>query len=110
MYDVKAKILEEVNSRLSDLKRLEIGSEPYTIGVDGVTKLIAAASDLEEREKTKTDRWIDRSTKIINTVAAIAVPVGMALISMRFERTDTLTTDAGKNALRNCLNFLPKRQ
>lgn len=110
MNDVKTRILEEVDGRLVDLKGLDVGSESYKTGVEGVTQLISAASDLEDREKAKTDCWIDRITKIVNTIAAIAVPVGIALVSMRFERTDTLTTDAGKNALRNCLNFLPKRQ
>lgn len=122
MNNVKKLMLEEAEKRIDDLKTIEVGSNEYCEAVNGITKLVSTVSDLEDREKSnelkekeahdqKIDRLVDRTTKIINTVTAFAVPVGIALVSIGLERKDNLmiTTDAGKNSLRNCLNFWPKR-
>lgn len=122
MNNVKKLMLEEAEKRIDDLKTIEVGSNEYCEAVNGITKLVSTVSDLEDREKSnelrekeahdqKIDRLVDRTTKIINTVTAFAVPVGIALLSIGLERKDNLmiTTDAGKNSLRNCLNFWPKR-
>lgn len=122
MNNVKKLMLEEAEKRVDDLKTIEVGSNEYCEAVNGITKLVSTVSDLEDREKSnelkekeahdqKIDRLVDRTTKIINTVTAFAVPVGIALVSIGLERKDNLmiTTDAGKNSLRNCLNFWPKR-
>lgn len=122
MNNVKKLMLEEAEKRVDDLKTIEVGSNEYCEAVNGITKLVSTVSDLEDREKSnelrekeahdqKIDRLVDRTTKIINTVTAFAVPVGIALLSIGLERKDNLmiTTDAGKNSLRNCLNFWPKR-
>lgn len=122
MNNVKKLMLEEAEKRVDDLKTIEVGSNEYCEAVNGITKLVSTVFDLEDREKSnelkekeahdqKIDRLVDRTTKIINTVTAFAVPVGIALLSIGLERKDNLmiTTDAGKNSLRNCLNFWPKR-
>lgn len=122
MNNVKKLMLEEAENRIDDLKTIEVGSNEYCEAVNGIAKLVSTVSDLEDREKSnelrekeahdqKIDRLVDRTTKIINTVTAFAVPVGIALLSIGLERKDNLmiTTDAGKNSLRNCLNFWPKR-
>lgn len=122
MNNVKKLMLEEAEKRVDDLKTIEVGSNEYCEAVNGITKLVSTVFDLEDREKSnelkekeahdqKIDRLVDRTTKIINTVTAFAVPVGIALLSIELERKDNLmiTTDAGKNSLRNCLNFWPKR-
>jgi hypothetical protein len=122
MNNVKKLMLEEAENRINDLRTIEVGSDEYCEAVNGITKLVITVSDLEDREKSnelkekeahdqKIDRLVDRTTKIINTVTAFAVPVGIALLSIGLERKDNLmiTTDAGKNSLRNCLNFWPKR-
>lgn len=122
MNNVKKLMLEEAEKRIDDLKTIEVSSNEYCEAVNGITKLVSTVSDLEDREKSnelrekeahdqKIDRLVDRTTKIINTITAFAVPVGIALLSIGLERKDNLmiTTDAGKNSLRNCLNFWPKR-
>lgn len=122
MNNVKKLMLEEAEKRIDDLETIEVGSNEYCEAVNSITKLVSTVSDLEDREKSnelkekeahdqKIDRLVDRTTKIINTVTAFAVPVGIALVSIGLERKDNLmiTTDAGKNSLRNCLNFWPKR-
>lgn len=122
MNNVKELMLKEAETRIDDLKTIETGSNEYCEAVNGIAKLVATASDLEDREKSnelkekeareqKIDHLVDRTTKIINTITAFAVPVGIALLSIALERKDNLmlTTDAGKTSLRNCLNFWPKK-
>ena len=122
MNNVKERMLKEAETRVNDLQTIEVGSNEYSEAVDGITKLVATVSDLEDREKAnelkekeareqKIDHWVDRTTKIINTITAFAVPVGIALLSIALERKDylMLTTEAGKISLRNCLNFWPKK-
>ena len=122
MDNVKELMLKEAETRIDDLKTIEAGSNEYCEAVNSITKLVATVSDLEDREKSnelkekeareqKIDHLVDRITKIINTVTAFAVPVGIALLSIALERKDNLmlTTDAGKTSLRNCLNFWPKK-
>lgn len=122
MNNVKELMLKEAETRVNDLQTIEVGSNEYCEAVNGITKLVATVSDFEDREKSnelkekeareqKIDHLVDRITKIINTVTAFAVPVGIALLSIALERKDNLmlTTDAGKTSLRNCLNFWPKK-
>ena len=122
MNNVKKQMLKEAETRLDDLKKIEVGSDEYCEAVNGITKLVSTVADLEDREKgnelkekeahdQKIDRLVDRTSKILNTIAAFAVPVGIALVSIVLERRDNLmlTTDAGKISLRNCLNFWPKK-
>ena len=122
MNNVKELMLKEAETRIDDLKTIEADSNEYCEAVNSITKLVATVSDLEDREKSnelkekeareqKIDHLVDRITKIINTVTAFAVPVGIALLSIALERKDNLmlTTDAGKTSLRNCLNFWPKK-
>ena len=122
MNNVKERMLKEAETRIDDLKTIEADSNEYCEAVNSITKLVATVSDLEDREKSnelkekeareqKIDHLVDRITKIINTVTAFAVPVGIALLSIALERKDNLmlTTDAGKTSLRNCLNFWPKK-
>ena len=51
----------------------------------------------------------DRKTRNLIEVTKIVVPVtaafAMGLISMKWEKIDTLTTTAGKSALRDILKF-----
>lgn len=122
MNNVRELMLKEAETRVNDLQTIEVGSNEYCEAVNGITKLVATVSDLEDLEKSnelkekeareqKIDHLVDRITKIINTVTAFAVPVGIALLSIALERKDylMLTTEAGKTSLRNCLNFWPKK-
>ena len=122
MNNVRELMLKEAETRVNDLQTIEVGSSEYCEAVNGITKLVSTVSDLDDQEKSnelkekeareqKIDHLVDRTTKIINTIAAFAVPVGIALLSIALERKDylMLTTEAGKTSLRNCLNFWPKK-
>ena len=58
---------EEIQAELETLSGMEVGSEPYKIAVDGLTKLIDRATNLKKMEEDASDkakqRILDSSTK-----------------------------------------------
>lgn len=119
LKELRGLMLSESKSKLSSLGSLNAGSEEYKNGVESTTKLVAAIAELDDREKSdvlnqkkmheeKIDRVVDRVTKIVGVTAAIAVPVTMGFVSMNFEKYGSFTTEAGRNAIRKCLNFFVK--
>ena len=89
------EIRELLNSEIQDeferLGEMEIGSESYKATVDGVTKLVDRAielekSDIELQEKRKqmreekVDRWVKNGT----------------LVTLKFEEKGTVTTIMGR--------------
>lgn len=120
---VKQTLKEEFDSQMALLHKMDVGTEAYKLTVDGVTKLADRIITIEKNEKDAEMReWqLGNETESINAeiknnrkrnwvdVAKIAVPaVGaftMGIISMKWEKLDTLTSTAGKNALREILRF-----
>lgn len=116
LKEIKQLMCDEAREKIEGLEGLELGSDRYKSGVESVTKMVDSISVLsdkehseelekEEKRNKSIDRIIDRTTKIISTIASIAIPVGMALISINFEKTGTITTEAGRTYIRKCLNF-----
>ena len=58
---------EEIQAELEALSGMDVGSEPYKIVVDGLTKLIDRATNLKKMEEDASDkakqRILDSSTK-----------------------------------------------
>lgn len=112
LQELQELMYEEAKEKLEELGEEDVGSDKYKTGIESVTKLVGSISDINEKEKVKEkenrdkiDRIVDRTLKIINTAASIAIPVGIALLSINFEKTGTITTEAGRNSIRKCLNF-----
>ena len=125
--NLKTKLSEEFESQMTELHKLEVGSDQYKVAVDGVTKLADRIIELKkvevESEEKEKDREIDESFKAqqmemdnkdrknrtVVEVLKIGVPTAaafaMGLISMKWEKLDTLTSSAGKSALRDLLKF-----
>lgn len=98
--------------KIEDEKQIEV----YKIQVERVKHLEKELADLEKSEKDveekaacREDESKDRKTRNIIEVAKVVVPVvsafAMGLISMKWEKTDTLTSTAGKSSLREILRF-----
>ena len=110
---------EEIQSEFEELKKLEVGSEMYKTTVDGLTKLVDRAIEIEKlnvgAEERRDDRDIEaelkrqqleedvKDRKVRNTISVLgiviptAVTVWGTLKSLKFEETGTLTTNAGRN-------------
>lgn len=120
---VKQTLKEEFESQMAELAKLEVGSDKYKLTVDGVTKLADRIIEIEKNEKDAElkEYQIGNEAESINAeinnnrtrnvieVVKVGVPVAaafaMGIISMKWEKLDTLTSSAGKSALRDILRF-----
>lgn len=116
---------EEIKKEIEELGHIELGSSEYKATVDGVTKLMDKAIDIErinvEAEEKEKDREIetnlkvsqmkeDRKNRIVGHVltgVGIAVPTAVtiwgALKSWEFEKTGTITTIFGRGFMNKLL-------
>lgn len=125
--NIERKLSEEFESQMEGLHKIELGTDAYKVTVDGVTKIADRIIELKkievEREEKSVDRDVEESLKtqemkelkkdrIVRNViegAKVVVPVvgafAMGIISMKWEKVDTLTSSAGKASLREILRF-----
>lgn len=120
---VVTKLEDEFNNRMNELSQTDYGTDDFNDLLDGSMKLadrliqiqknndeydlksreIEAAKEAraQELEQTKTRNRIDWAKVIVPTVGAFA----MGIISMVWEKTDTLTSTTGKTSLRELVSF-----
>ena len=124
----KTLLREEIREELGELSNIELGSDEYEKAVNGVTKLMDRAIELEkvdieqaEREETReietnlkaqemiNDRK-DRFVKNCIAVAGIVVPSVLTIWgtvkSIEFEKEGTITTIMGRGFIQK---LLPKK-
>lgn len=111
-------LCEEVQSELTALKDMEMGTEEYKIAVDGITKLADRAIelekiDIEHQDKIESQDFenglklkqmeAERKNRLIQnilTAAGIVLPVGLTVWgtfkSFEFEKEGTITTIFGR--------------
>ena len=121
--NVKQKLKDEFESQMDLLHKMDVGTDEYKLTVDGVTKLADRIIEIEKNERDaelkeyqlgNEAESIDAEIKSNRTrnvveVIKVGVPVvaafTMGIISMKWEKLDTLTSSAGKSALRDILRF-----
>lgn len=118
----------EIEQRIQDLGDMEAGSDEYKAAVDGVTKLVDRAIEIDkfnadcvEKEKTRefeeqlkitqaVGEQRDRLAKNIIAGAGVGVPalitIWGTLKSLKFEETGTITTTIGRGFINK---LLPKK-
>lgn len=109
---------EEIRQELEELSKMEVGTDQYRTMVDGVTKLMDRAIELEkidvqhelESDKQEFERRIkheqmsedrkDRLIKNIITIGGILVPAVITIwgtcATINFEKEGTITSTAGR--------------
>jgi hypothetical protein len=122
--NIETKLHVEISDEFEALSNMEVGSDAYKASVDGLTKLMDRAIEMEKiniDEKTKADNKeielkkmksenIDRIVK--NVLTAVSVVGGIALTvwgtktSIKFEETGTFTTIMGRGFVNK---LLPKK-
>ena len=110
---------EEIQSEFEELKTLEVGSDKYKTTVDGLTKLMDRAIEIdklndgaEERRDARDidaelkqeqleadikDRKVRNAISLAGIIIPTAVTIWGTLKSLKFEESGTLTTNAGRN-------------
>lgn len=99
-YRLQVDRVNQLERQLTELERTEIEVEEK-----------AASRYIEEqleRDKMEEERKVNKSRNRIE-VAKIAAPLSVAfvmgIVSMVFEKTDIVSSTAGKNSLRDLINF-----
>ena len=125
---IETALHEEIRKELDELGRLELGSDTYRATVDGVTKLMDRAIEIDkfnrEHENNEENRELDKLIKFrqmrderrdqniknVISVFAIAVPAALTvwgtIKSIRFEQEGTITTIMGRGFISK---LLPKK-
>lgn len=125
---IEKTLREEIQHELEELGKIEVGTEPYKTTVDGVTKLMDRAIEIEklnidheQKEKDREDETKlkleqmeeerkDRKTRNILTAVGIVIPAGLTIWgtikSIEFEKEGTITTLIGRGFINK---LLPKK-
>lgn len=124
---IKNDLVEEFESELEELGKMEVGTEKYKTLVDGVTKLADRIIEIDKVEKEhvvqidtqeqeyaikaqqlkdeKKDRFIKNCIAVGTFVGGVLVYSLAFIASMNFEREGTLTTEGGRSSLRQLLKL-----
>lgn len=116
---------EEIKKEIEELGHIELGSNEYKATVDGVTKLLDKAIDIEklnvEADEKEKDREIETNLKVsqmkedrknrivghvltgVGIVVPTVVTVWGALKSWEFEKEGTVTTIFGRGFMNKLL-------
>lgn len=119
---------DEIQDEFAHLNKVEVGSEAYKTTVDGLTKLVDRAIELEKidiemREKAenqeydrqfkeqqmdeeKKDRKVKNGIALAGVVLPLAVTIWGTLKSFKFEETGTVTTMLGRGFINK---LIPKK-
>lgn len=115
--EIEILLHKEIEKELKDLETLEAGTEEYKSAVEGVTKLMDKAIEMDkmghEREEHVAQVKRDERNRLIQhilTGVGILVPVGVTiwgtLKCLKFEETGTVTTSIGRGFVNK---ILPKK-
>lgn len=121
---IKETLYKEIEDELQTLNEIEVGTDEYKSSVDGVTKLLDRAIEIEKHEAEMKEREAERIAKNIqvaeeqkdrvvkNYIAAggvvlpLLVTIWGTLKSFKFEKDGTVTTIMGRGFINK---LLPKK-
>ena len=125
---IETMLHTEIENEFEELKRLQLGTEEYKTTVDGLTKLVDRAIEIdkiniEQDEKHKVredenafkiqqmaddkkDRRIKNGIAIGGMLIPAAITIWGTLKSLKFEETGTVTTLVGRGFINK---LLPKK-
>lgn len=117
--NIENQLRVEIASELEELHKMELGSEEYKATVDGVTKLVDRAIEMEKlnndiqekdldretdkdlREKAlndeRHDRWVRNAISVLSIGVPAAVTIWGTFKTIEFEKEGILTTFAGRS-------------
>lgn len=126
--DVEKLLYDEIQSEFEGLGQMELGSENYRATVDGLTKLMDRAIELEkfdiehqeqvenqkkeldlrmrEMKDEKVDRWIKNTINLLGVVSTVGLAVWGTKKSFQFETEGSITTIMGRGWINK---LLPKK-
>lgn len=125
---IESLLRTEITEEISELNKLEVGSDQYKTAVDGVTKLVDRAIELEkvdmehaervesrkndeelkrqQMDDDKKDRWIRNGLTAASIIIPSLITIWGTKASFEFEKEGTITTIMGRGFINK---LLPKK-
>lgn len=125
---IKTLLNNEIKDQIEEVGKMEVGTDTYKTAVDGLTKLMDKAIEMDKVENERKDRITtqsietdlklkqmedERKDRIVRnsiTAAGIAIPslitIWGTIKSIKFEETGTITTIMGRGFINK---LLPKK-
>ena len=124
---IQRLLREEIESEFKELSKIAPGGEDYKVAVDGITKLMDRAIEIEKNEidrqdrmkqmedenefKTrqmedeKKDRFIKNLLTGVGTIGGLVVTIWGAKKAWKFEETGTVASPVGRAFINKLLSF-----
>ena len=127
---VKTLVTQEICDQITELGKMEVGTETSKTAINGVGVLMDKAIDLEkleidrqkielesakveiERDKVELDRKdkkIKNQLAIGTAIVGAGITVGMGLLAFVYEERGTITTKAGNKFVDRAFNYFFKK-
>lgn len=124
---IQRLLREEIESEFKELSTITPGGENYKVAVDGITKLMDRAIEMEKNEidrqdridardsenelKTKQmedekkDRFIKNLLAGVGTIGGLVVTIWGAKKAWKFEETGTVASPVGRSFINKLISF-----
>ena len=124
---IQRLLREEIESEFKELSKITPGGEDYKVAVDGITKLMDRAIEMEKNEidrqdridardsenelKTKQmedekkDRFVKNLLTGVGTIGGLVVTIWGAKKAWKFEETGTVASPVGRNFINKLISF-----
>lgn len=124
---IQRLLREEIESEFKELSKIAPGGEDYKIAVDGITKLMDRAIEMEKNEidrqdridardsenkfKTKQmedekkDRFVKNLLAGVGTIGGLVVTIWGAKKAWKFEETGTVASPVGRSFINKLISF-----
>ena len=124
---IQRLLREEIESEFKELSKITPGGEDYKVAVDGITKLMDRAIELEKNEidrqdridardsenelKTKQmadekkDRFVKNLLTGVGTIGGLVVTIWGAKKAWKFEETGTVAAPVGRSFINKLISF-----
>ena len=124
---IQRLLREEIESEFKELSKITPGGDEYRVAVDGITKLMDRAIELEKNEidrqdridardsenelKTKQmedekkDRFVKNLLTGVGTIGGLVVTIWGAKKAWKFEETGTVASPVGRSFINKLTSF-----
>lgn len=124
---IQRLLREEIESELKELSTITPGGENYKVAVDGITKLMDRAIEMDKNEidrqdridardsenelKTKQmedekkDRFVKNLLAGVGTIGGLVVTIWGAKKAWKFEETGTVASPVGRSFINKLISF-----
>ena len=114
---IETPLNAEIHDEFENLKGMELGTEEYKTTVDGLTKLMDRAIEIEklktetsikakQAEEDRKDRWVRYGIDAAGIAVPAVITIWGTLKSLKFEEEGTVTTIVGRGFINK---LLPKK-